>query len=339
MQTPLVSIIVPVYNAQDRIVRCLESIRAQSWTNLEIIVLNDGSTDDSLDLCRAIQAKDKRVLLIDKENSGVADTRNLGLKLAGGEYVQFVDSDDYLDSDYTELLVRAAEENRADLVIAPYRMIIPPDVVTRSELARSRLQEKLHLPETVQEPRSTETREYTFLPAGVMDRAMYARQLLEKPATFYYSVIWNKLYRRRLLVQNEIRFPGEVKWSEDLVFNMEYIRAAEVFCSIDTAGYNYVQNQQSICHTQINPASVAVNRAQVFRYFKKLYEDLGMYEEARKQLYKFLFSFSESTWPSGTLQKLMEYLGKTSQDDMLEAIERAAAEMDEKERQSARNEP
>ncbi|MGN0708260.1 MAG: glycosyltransferase [Faecalibacterium sp.] len=334
MQKPLVSIIVPVYNAQQQLPRCLDSIRAQSWKDLEIILLNDGSSDGSLALCQAAQQQDSRIRVVDKENSGVADTRNAGLALAGGKYVQFVDSDDYLDSDYTELLVCAAEENGADLVIAPYRMVIPPDVVARSELAFNRLQEKLRLPEKEHEPRETETREYTFLPPGVMDREMYARQQLEKPATFFYSVVWNKLYRRELLVKDNIRFPGEVRWSEDLIFNMQYVRAAQVFCAIGTAGYNYVQNQQSICHTQINPASVAANRVQVFRYFKKLYEDLGMYDEAKKQLHKFLFSFSESTWPSGTKQKLMEYLGKTTPEDMLETIEKAAAEMDEKEARS-----
>ena len=82
MSKPLVSIILPVYNAQNHIARCLESICAQSWQNIEVIVLNDGSKDQSLPVCEAFRAKDERIVLVDKANSGVSDTRNLGLKLA-----------------------------------------------------------------------------------------------------------------------------------------------------------------------------------------------------------------------------------------------------------------
>ena len=85
MSKPLVSIILPVYNAQNHIARCLESICAQSWQNIEVIVLNDGSKDHSLPVCEAFRAKDERIVLVDKANSGVSDTRNLGLKLASGK--------------------------------------------------------------------------------------------------------------------------------------------------------------------------------------------------------------------------------------------------------------
>lgn len=109
MNQPLVSIILPVYNAQNHLARCVGSICAQTYSNIEIIILNDGSKDQSLPVCEEFRAKDPRIVLVDKENSGVADTRNLGLKLAGGKYVQFVDSDDYLDPDFTAALVAAAE--------------------------------------------------------------------------------------------------------------------------------------------------------------------------------------------------------------------------------------
>ncbi len=121
MKQPLVSIILPVYNAQSHLARCLSSICAQSWQNIEVIVLNDGSKDQSLPVCEEFRKKDSRIILVDKANSGVSDTRNLGLKLASGKYVEFVDSDDYLDPDFTERLVAAAEENEADFVIAPTR--------------------------------------------------------------------------------------------------------------------------------------------------------------------------------------------------------------------------
>ena len=105
MDQPLVSIILPVYNAQNHLARCIGSILDQTYKNIELIILYDGSKDHSLPVCEEFRAKDSRIVLVDKENSGVSDTRNLGLKLAGGEYVQFVDSDDYIDPDFTQLLV------------------------------------------------------------------------------------------------------------------------------------------------------------------------------------------------------------------------------------------
>ena len=107
-EQPLVSIIVPIYNAQDHIARCVESIRRQTYKNIEILLLNDGSQDVSLQVCEMYARVDDRIVLIDKANSGVAATRNLGLKLARGEYLQFADSDDYLEPTATETLVTAA---------------------------------------------------------------------------------------------------------------------------------------------------------------------------------------------------------------------------------------
>lgn len=120
MEQPLVSVIVPVYNAKLHIARCVESIRRQSYPNLEIILVNDGSSDVSLQVADVYARADKRILLIDKDNSGVSATRNLAISMSTGKYLQFVDSDDYLAPDATRLLVEKAEQNTADLVIAPY---------------------------------------------------------------------------------------------------------------------------------------------------------------------------------------------------------------------------
>ena len=238
MSKPLVSIILPVYNAQNHIARCLESICAQSWQNIEVIVLNDGSKDQSLPVCEAFRAKDERIVLVDKANSGVSDTRNLGLKLASGKYVQFVDSDDYIDPDFTEHLVTAAEQNNADLVIAPYKMVIPAGA-TKPEQVLDKLQDELGVMTVARPP---EVREYGFLPAGVYTQDEFARHLMDKPASYFYGVLWNKLYRRDLLVDHQIQFTSEVRWAEDLVFNMQYLEYANVLVSIPEAGYYYVQN-------------------------------------------------------------------------------------------------
>ncbi len=226
MSKPLVSIILPVYNAQNHIARCLESICAQSWQNIEVIVLNDGSKDQSLPVCEAFRAKDERIVLVDKANSGVSDTRNLGLKLASGKYVQFVDSDDYIDPDFTEHLVTAAEQNNADLVIAPYKMVIPAGA-SKPEQVLDKLQDELGVMTVARPP---EVREYGFLPAGVYTQDEFARHLMDKPASYFYGVLWNKLYRRDLLVDHQIQFTSEVRWAEDLVFNMRYLGTPTCWC-------------------------------------------------------------------------------------------------------------
>ena len=263
MNNPLVSIIVPVYNVQNSVARCLESICAQTWKDIEVILVNDGSRDESFSICEQFREKDPRIVLVDKSNSGVSETRNCGMSLARGKYVQFVDSDDYLDPDFTERLVTAAEANNADLVIAPYWMVIPANS-SKATQALENLQENLGIDA---EKKPDDIREYGFLPEGIYDRDTFALRLMEKPASFFYSVLWNKLYRRDILADHHLQFTSEVRWAEDLVFNLEYILYANVFVSISKAGYHYVQNPQSICHTQINLASIVQNKLQVFRYY------------------------------------------------------------------------
>ena len=325
MSKPLVSIILPVYNAQNHIARCLESICAQSWQNIEVIVLNDGSKDQSLPVCEAFRAKDERIVLVDKANSGVSDTRNLGLKLASGKYVQFVDSDDYIDPDFTEHLVTAAEQNNADLVIAPYKMVIPAGA-SKPEQVLDKLQDELGVMTVARPP---EVREYGFLPAGVYTQDEFARHLMDKPASYFYGVLWNKLYRRDLLVDHQIQFTSEVRWAEDLVFNMQYLEYANVLVSIPEAGYYYVQNPQSICHTQINAASLVQNKIQVFHYYTELYTRLGIYEEVRPQLYKFLVDIAESTYPSGPFKEVIDE-AKAYWKDAREDVQTRTAEARER---------
>ena len=170
MESPLVSIIVPIYNAAMDMVPCLESIKHQRYQNLEVLLVNDGSSDASLEICRMYARLDPRVIIIDKENTGVSGTRNAAIERARGKYLQFVDSDDQLDPNATRLLVEAAEETQADLVICNYCSVMPDGKTTVHGFMQ---------------------------PYTRMDKAQFARCLMEEPASFYYGVMWNKLYRRR----------------------------------------------------------------------------------------------------------------------------------------------
>lgn len=117
---PIVSIIVPVYNAEETLRRCIESVLNQGFTDFELLLVDDGSTDSSAGICREYENGDRRVRVIHKENTGVSDTRNLGLSEARGTFVQFLDSDDWITPDATSLMVRAARDSGADMVIADF---------------------------------------------------------------------------------------------------------------------------------------------------------------------------------------------------------------------------
>lgn len=108
---PTVSIIVPVYNAENTIQRCIDSILDQEYADFELLLVDDGSKDTSGAICDAYAAADPRVRVLHKENTGVSDTRNQGIRLAAGKYLQFLDSDDWITQDATSLLVRTAEEH------------------------------------------------------------------------------------------------------------------------------------------------------------------------------------------------------------------------------------
>lgn len=117
MEKELVTIIVPIYNVEKYLKECIESIINQTYKNLEIILVNDGSTDDSLKICMDYKEKDKRIVIINKINGGLSDARNKGIDAANGKYICFVDSDDYISSTYVELLYNEARKNNTDIVL------------------------------------------------------------------------------------------------------------------------------------------------------------------------------------------------------------------------------
>ncbi len=292
MEKPLVSIILPVYNAQSHIARCLQSIRRQTYENIEIIVVNDGSKDVSLPVCEMYARIDPRILLIDKANSGVSATRNLAIKMAKGKYLQFVDSDDYLDPNATRLMVEKAEENHTDMVITHYfRVETEKDPEKRAEWKKD-ARESWEIGD--EPPTRQVTTRYGFLDEGFYTKIEFAKNLMKEPASFYYGVMWNKLYRRDLVMEHNIRCSEELTWSEDLLFNLEYIRYADRFYALETPIYYYVNNPNSFCASQMTIKNTITTKASLFVYYKNLYEELGLYEENKLQIYKYLVAIAEA---------------------------------------------
>ena len=123
MRHELISIIIPIYNVENYLRQCLDSIVAQTYQNFECLLINDGSPDNSSDICREYVAKDTRFRYFEKENGGVSSARNLGIERSEGAYITFIDSDDWVDSDYLEVLYSAILEEQADIAVSTYKKI------------------------------------------------------------------------------------------------------------------------------------------------------------------------------------------------------------------------
>lgn len=261
-----VSVIVPVYNAEKTLSRCMESILRQTWTDIEVLAVDDGSTDQSLNLLRDFEAKDGRVRVFAQANTGVAAARNLAINNACGTYLQFVDSDDRLPPDATERMLRAMEERGCELAIAPYDEVVGQFRQKRGYLDR--------------------------------DMALSQRQFLDRltahPNSFFYAVLWNKLYRRDIVIRNGIRCDGRLPWGEDFAFNTEYYRWISRVAVLEGSVYDYIRSPGGLAlstsrQAVIHPWYAMKVKVWLYRYYVRLFEQVGLYEEYKNVLPQYLF--------------------------------------------------
>lgn len=212
-----VSIIVPVYNREEKIEKCINSIQRQTYKNIEIICVDDGSKDNSREVVKRIKENDARVILIEKENGGPSSARNRGLMVSTGEYIQFVDSDDSIDADMVERLVKSLEEHEAQLVICGYKF------------------------SDGQQPRIPEN--------GVWTKTEFLNKFHEFYEGGFIHAPWNKLY-----VKNYIQdyFPEDMDLGEDCVFNMIYISNVSKVCVEECAPYLCTTGDRSSLSARYN---------------------------------------------------------------------------------------
>ena len=260
---PAVSIIVPVYNGEKTLERCVDSVLKQEYKDFELFLINDGSSDKTREICERYAAADDRVLVIHKENSGVSESRNMAIAQAHGEYLQFLDCDDWITPDATKLLVRAAKEEQADLVIADFYRVIGERLSHKGDIEID----------------------------GVMDQEAFVGCMMEKPADFYYGVLWNKLYRRDIIMKHHLQMNPEISWCEDFMFNLEYVRYAETFYALRTPVYYYVKTKGSLVNQKISITKTVKMKLMMFEYYNNFYKhvlDEEDYEKNRLQVYHFL---------------------------------------------------
>lgn len=215
---PTISVIIPIYNAEPFLPACLDSVLAQTYSDLEIILINDGSTDGSGCICDRYAAMDSRIRVVHQENGGVSQARNRGLELASGELVSFIDSDDTMEPDMYELLVRIMDENHADISHCGYKRFDKNCLLVREVNGTHR--------------QFVQTNEEAIV---CMLRGLY-----------FSNALWNKLYRRHVL--DGIRFREDLKNNEDVLFNVHAFRQATKTVFIDEGKYHYFDRPTSACN-------------------------------------------------------------------------------------------
>ena len=205
-----ISIIVPVYNGEKYFAECIQSILDQSFADIEIIVINDGSTDGSLSLIERYAQNDSRIVVINQKNKGVSAARNAGLSKARGDYIMFVDADDYIArKDALELLIDFAKENGN------------PDVVCFRRVGDTRGRKA---------------------PSGYskLNDSIIGRMIVDETI----NTLWDKLYKKSIIKENSIKFPVGIRMAEDLLFNVQYFCEAKTIGFFDEELYYYREDNQ-----------------------------------------------------------------------------------------------
>ena len=213
---PLISVIVPVYNQEKYLKSCLESIINQTYSNLEIIVVNDGSTDSTLDILNEYASKDSRIIVLNKENGGVSAARNTGIRKSTGEYIAFVDSDDWIHPQMYEYLYFLIKEYNADISSCSFGNRIEKSIIDYNQ--------------------------YDFITVFEKNEYLYKYFKLECQDTEYYP--WNKLYRRELIDNNQ--FPVGIACGEDVFGTYKSVARAYSIVKSSKKLYYYRENADSV---------------------------------------------------------------------------------------------
>ena len=225
----LISIVVPVYKVEQYFFRCIDSIRKQTYQNLEIILVDDGSPDRCPEFCEQVKCLDSRVKVIHKENGGLGFARNAGLEVVTGTYVTFIDSDDWIAADHIENLYREANKTRADAVIGSHTRVTADGKIRNPSF---NLEKRIYTENEVQES--------IVIPLIGADVAS-SEDIQLQPSSCM------NLYRSDVIETNHIRFPSEkVAISEDLFFNVDFFSHASRVTAINEQGYFYFENMGSI---------------------------------------------------------------------------------------------
>ncbi|MDY0277445.1 MAG: glycosyltransferase [Acholeplasma sp.] len=216
----LISFIVPVFNAEKYLQQCINSILGQSYSNLELILINDGSTDNSLNICLKNADVDSRIVVINKKNTGVSNSRNVGLVHSKGEYISFVDADDFLHEHFAALMIQEILNSNTDCVYCNYYLLYNQ----RSILKTPRIKTGVYTFKDINK---------FFIDDG-------------KLSGILFGSVCSAIYKKQLIDSNNVKFDENLKINEDGVFNIEFcLNASLISVSSNLALYYYRQTASS----------------------------------------------------------------------------------------------
>ena len=265
-----VSVIVPVYNGEKNIKRCAGSVLNQDYPELELILIDDGSRDRSWEIIQTVAANDPRVKAIHQENGGVSSARNRALAEASGTYVQFADVDDWLPMDATKLLVREMETRSSELVVGDFYRVVDGNVSEKG---------------------SIET-------GGTLTLKQYADKMMLAPADLYYGVLWNKLYQRDIIERYDILMDENISYSEDMIFNLEYLLHVKSVAILKAPVYYYQYTKGSLVDQSLNLSSTIKMKKSVIGYYNEFFKksfDAPAYQERLPAIYGYLLAVSHDS--------------------------------------------
>ena len=260
---PLISIIVPVYKVEKYLKKCIESILYQTYKNYELILVDDGSPDCCPVICDNYSEKDDRVTVIHKQNGGLSDARNAGMAIAKGNFICFVDGDDYVSEDFCELLLNAVLKSNADMAICNYLVV--------DENGNSIQEKNAHLP--------------------IKDECISSQEFIKEYCGkygWYYVIACNKIYKRELF--ENVKYPVGKQHEDAFVIHHLVSRCKRIAC-VKKALYFYVQRQGSIM-SQKSVRNMDLGEALIDQYkFAKKNKNIILRKYAARRL-----SFELEKW-------------------------------------------
>ena len=242
----LVSVIVPVYNAEKYIEQCIDSIISQTYKNIELILVDDGSTDLSSEICKKYSKENEKVIYIKKKNTGVSDTRNIGIECARGKFLIFIDADDFVEERYIETLIINYEPNT--IVSLNYKIYCNNNFIdTQDIFIKSISYEEI----------------LAYIIGGNRGNFFLG---------YMYRAVWGKIFESNIIKQKKIKFNNKLKIGEDSVFLIEYFKFIKNIKVVNKKYYNYRENEYSVTHRINNDL------------FKQSEEQLGIYIQKMKEM-------------------------------------------------------
>ena len=252
----LISVVIPIYNVEKYLNKCIESIINQSYSNLEIILIDDGSKDTSGIMCDSYVLKDNRIKVIHKENGGLSDARNVGIEKEKGEYIVFIDSDDWIDEKMIEILYNVIKKNNSDISICDYFLAYSEEIQTQKE--------------------DIEIINLSNIEA--------LKKIYDKDLGVCMIVAWNKLYKRNLF-KDDIRYPyGKIHEDEFTTYKLLY--KAEKISYTNQKMYYYRQRENSIT-SSFNKKRLDCLEAfdERTKYMKYIVKNESLYKETLREYY------------------------------------------------------